>query len=136
MFCVYCGNKLADDARFCSSCGKPVKKEEATEVIEMEQVEAVKPVVKECHVELFECESKWSLFGNTWNTFRVVNSEGEVVMESEKFKVSGFSYDGPEESSKKYREILDKLVLQMAVEGWKKQPQPLSKKWYELTFKK
>ena len=24
MFCVFCGNKLAENANFCSSCGKPV----------------------------------------------------------------------------------------------------------------
>ena len=25
MFCRYCGNKIADDAKFCPVCGQPVK---------------------------------------------------------------------------------------------------------------
>lgn len=75
--------------------------------------------VEHCRLELVEIDSPWSLFGNTRNKFQAVTDDGQVIYQSEKFKVSGFSYDGPEEVSKKYRDLVEKAVLTLAVDGWK-----------------
>ena len=78
--------------------------------------------VEHCRLELVEIDSPWSLFGNTRNKFQAVTDDGQVIYQSEKFKVSGFSYDGPEEVSKKYRDLVEKAVLTLAVDGWKNCP--------------
>jgi len=37
MYCISCGNKLADGARFCGSCGAPVK--QSNDQIQMTEVQ-------------------------------------------------------------------------------------------------
>lgn len=125
MYCNYCGKQLPDDSVFCSGCGK-----------KLVDVEVTAKTKEQCHIELFEIEEKWSLYGKTYNTFRAVRPDGTIVLDSEKFKLSGFAYNGPEQSSKKYRDIFDKFLLQLSVEGWKKLPPLPQKRWYELELEK
>lgn len=128
MYCIYCGHKLPDDSKFCSVCGKKMP-------LPGETAEAIVPTVEKCHIELWEEEAKWSLFGRTTNKFQVRDESGNIILESEKFKMTGFSYDGPEETSKKYRDMVDKIVLELAVEGWKKLPGS-RRRWFELDFER
>lgn len=128
MYCVYCGYELPDDSVFCSKCGKKLP--------ELSGSEAVKPVAAErCHIELWEQEAKWSLFGKTINKLQVIDENGNIILESEKFKMTGFSYDGPEETSKKYRDMVDKIILELAIDGWKKLPGH-RRRWFELDFER
>lgn len=125
MYCNYCGKELPNDSKFCSGCGKKLPVAGA----------APEKTVEHCRLELVEDESPWSLFGNTRNRFKAILEDGTVIYESEKFKVSGFSYDGPEETSKKYRELVEKAVLTLAVDGWKKLP-GYRRRWFELDFER
>ena len=140
MFCIYCGQELPDDSIFCSKCGKKVQKETDKKPGEVE-TETIKPdaqpapEVEHCRMELVEIDSPWSLFGNTRNKFRVITDDGKIIYESDKFKVSGFSYDGPEEVSKKYRDLVEKAILTLAVDGWKKLP-GCRRRWFELDFER
>ncbi len=130
MYCIHCGHQLPNDAAFCSACGKPVQGGEAVKAaVPIEQV------TEKCHIELWEQEAKWSLFGKTTNKFQAIDDNGNILLESEKFKMTGFSYDGPEETSKKYRDMMDKMVLELAMEGWKKLPGH-GRHWYELSFER
>ena len=120
MYCRFCGQELPDDSAFCSKCGKAVQHDsKCGKAVQHEGAEAApvktepvkppappKPAVEHCRMELVEMDSPWSLFGNTRNRFEVINDKGEVIYQSDKFKVSGFSYDGPEEVSKKYRDLV------------------------------
>ncbi len=126
MYCVYCGHEIPADAVFCSACGK---KQGNAPVNEPE------PAVEKCHIELWEHEAKWSLFGRTTNKFQVIDEKGNLILESDKFKLTGFSYDGPEETSKAFRDMVDKLVLELAVQGWKKLP-GYRRRWFELDFER
>lgn len=130
MYCVYCGHELPDDSVFCSACGKRLPAAGETAAKEPE-----KEVVEHCRLELVEEESGWSLFGNTRNRFKAITDNGEIIYQSERFKVSGFSYDGPEQTSKKYRDLVDKAVLELAVDGWKKLP-GCRRRWFELDFER
>lgn len=140
MFCRYCGQELPDDSVFCSKCGKKVQHEGAEAPAEV-KAEPAKPAtppepkVEHCRLELVEIDSPWSLFGSTRNRFQAVLDDGTVIYESDKFKVSGFSYDGPEEVSKKYRDLVEKAVLTLAVNGWKKKP-GFRRRWFELDFER
>ena len=40
MFCTFCGNQLADDARFCTKCGAPVVEDNKENAIEAEILDA------------------------------------------------------------------------------------------------
>ena len=135
MYCRYCGQQLPDDSAFCSKCGKKVQHEgnQAAEPVKQAAPPAEK--VEHCRLELVEIDSPWSLFGNTRNKFQAVTDDGQVIYQSEKFKVSGFSYDGPEEVSKKYRDLVEKAVLTLAVDGWKKLP-GCRRRWFELDFER
>lgn len=129
MYCIYCGQELPDNAVFCSHCGKKL-----SETGVQEEAPAA-PAFEKCRIELWEQEAKWSLFGKTTNKFQVIDEQGNIILESEVFKMTGFSYDGPEETSKKYRDMVDKIVLELAVDGWKKLPGH-RRKWYELNFER
>ena len=121
MYCRYCGQQLPDDSAFCSKCGKKCSMmQHSCRTVKQAAPPAEK--VEHCRLELVEIDSPWSLFGNTRNKFQAVTDDGQVIYQSEKFKVSGFSYDGPEEVSKKYRDLVEKAVLTLAVDGWKKLP--------------
>ncbi len=139
MYCRFCGQELPDDSAFCSKCGKAVQHEGAEAApVKTEPVKPPappKPAVEHCRMELVEIDSPWSLFGNTRNRFEVINDKGDVIYQSDKFKVSGFSYDGPEEVSKKYRDLVEKAVLTLAVDGWKKLP-GYRRRWFELDFER
>ena len=117
MYCRYCGQQLPDDSAFCSKCGKKVQHDGNIAAEPVKQAAPPAEKVEHCRLELVEIDSPWSLFGNTRNKFQAVTDDGQVIYQSEKFKVSGFSYDGPEEVSKKYRDLVEKAVLTLAADG-------------------
>ena len=139
MYCRYCGHELPDDSVFCSKCGKKVQHDgQAQAGVGTEPAKQPEPKpepVEHCRLELVEIDSPWSLFGNTRNRFQAVTDKGEIIYQSERFKVSGFSYDGPEEVSKKYRDLVEKAVLTLAVDGRKKLP-GYRRRWFELDFER
>ena len=135
MYCRYCGQQLPDDSAFCTKCGKKVQHDGNIAAEPVKQAAPPAEKVEHCRLELVEIDSPWSLFGNTRNKFQAVTDDGQVIYQSEKFKVSGFSYDGPEEVSKKYRDLVEKAVLTLAVDGWKKLP-GCRRRWFELDFER
>ncbi|HIU64881.1 MAG TPA: hypothetical protein IAB06_07610 [Candidatus Avacidaminococcus intestinavium] len=122
MHCSFCGQIVQEGANFCTQCGNKI-------VVNNESYP------DKCTVVCTEMGYKWSLFGKFSYRFQACRENGEVVMESGKMLLSGFEYDGPKETSKKYRNVFEKFVLKMEADGWrmgKERP----KEWYNVTFYK
>lgn len=119
MNCIYCGQEIPLEAKFCPYCGK-------------EAVVQGK-ITDTCVIECREVSYKWSLFGKFYYCFFACRTNGEIVLESDKMTLSGFEYSGPKETNSRHRKIFDEFVQKLEKDGWRRTDKaPIG--WFGITF--
>ena len=96
MYCKYCGNKLDDNALFCSNCGKKIEGRETEE----------KPVSEEVKTNDSVTEHKAED-----ETLSVQNQEEELPEKKyEEEPYEDFAYEGPAEQEKKKKWLIPVII--------------------------
>lgn len=104
MYCTHCGTVLPEQANFCPECGTARQKTPAAKLA--------------CSVTLRQIDEKWSLFGKEIFRFEAVGEDGAKVAVSEKFTVTGFDINGPNEKNRKHKAAFDGLIKTLLAAGW------------------
>lgn len=127
MFCVECGTKLPDGAKFCFLCGKPTSDEVPGNTKETETCEIVYETAGE----------KWGIYPRTLLRFKAqaIGDKGEYCAGlSPEFEANPFDYPGkPEKSSNKHKKALEVLTEKLQQDGWRMEEQRGSA-WYNRRF--
>ena len=129
MFCIECGTKLPDEAKFCFKCGKP----QECGILE------VKTEQETCEIVYEIAGEKWGIYPRTLLRFKALatGAEGEYcVGMSADFEANPFDYPGhPDKKNKKHIKALELLTEKLKQDGWQAEANK-GTKWFGLKFRR
>lgn len=125
-FCQHCGTEMPDEARFCSSCGRPLADPAAGGGPQQRD---------SCEIVSVWLSEKWGILPSDYLQFRAMAtgpSGGYEAGESVRIKAGLADYYGPNVKNKEHVKALTGLVDELGREGWEKAGR--GEAWYSLKF--
>lgn len=137
MFCIHCGAKLPEQAKFCAQCGKKIELPETVQPPEAE-TDNSETIWETCEIVYVLCQEKVGLFPKEKGRFAavVVREDGPVTMaQSSLFNMGALNLYGPDKKNKQHTDTLEALQAVLESAGWQRETDR-GQFWYSTKFRR
>ena len=137
MFCIHCGAKLPEQAKYCAQCGQKVELPETASSPQTADDDS-EVVWENCEIVYVPYQEKVGLFPKEKGCFEAVvaGEHGTVsIAKSPLFNMGALNLYGPDRKNKQHAATLNALQAELETAGWKREADR-GQFWYSLKFRR